>query len=65
MDREQERVAKEIGIFLRRNADSFDNRERSNPITATYLEVVSSIVQRTSRGLLILTAVVARIRDLT
>lgn len=65
MDLEQERVAKEIGICLRRNADSFNNRERSNPITATYLEIVSNIVEHTSRVLLMLTAVVARIRDLT
>jgi hypothetical protein len=65
MDLEQKRVAKEIGICLRRNADSFNNRERSSPITATYLEIVSSIVEQTSRGLLMITAVVARIRDLT
>jgi hypothetical protein len=65
MDLEQKRVAKEIGICLRRNANSFNNRERSNPITATYLETVSIIVEHTSRGLLMLIAVVARIRDLT
>lgn len=65
MDLEQKRVAKEIGICLRRNADSFNNRERSNPITAKYLEIVSSIVEHTSRDLLMLIAVVARIRDLT
>lgn len=65
MDLEQKRVAKEIGICLRRNADSFNNRERINPITATYLEIVSSIVEHTSRDLLMLIAVVARIRDLT